>query len=127
MTTSFVTEAKADCSAFITYRPRAGRVSWKEPSVVLAVETFFPVNVLDAVTVTPGSGARPDLMVPRTMNRVRAIAGACCGDPDALAAGSALMPLAACECEGIEIADIAIAQLRIPSRVREVLRVLIGY
>src|SRR5437868_2435982 len=71
--------------------------------------------------------ARPDLMVPRTMNRVRAIAGACCGDPDALAAGSALMPLAACECEGIEIADIAIAQLRIPSRVREVLRVLIGY
>ena len=70
ITTSLVTGANAACSALMTYRPRAGRVSVKDPSGAVAVATFFPVSVLEAVTVTPGRGVLPDVTLPRTVNVV---------------------------------------------------------
>ena len=68
ITTSFVVAANAACSTLMTYRPRDGNVSVKEPSISLAAETFFPVRVLEALTAAPGSGVFPDLTVPCTTN-----------------------------------------------------------
>src|SRR5581483_5739619 len=68
-------------------------MSANEPSAAVAVDTFFPVSVFEAVTVTPGSGVTPALMVPRTMNCETAITGACCG-----LAGAAAVTAAAVVC-----------------------------
>src|SRR5581483_3718878 len=64
-------------------------MSANEPSAAVAVETFFPVSVFEAVTVTPGSGVTPALIVPRTRNCGTPIAGACCGGAGAAADAAA--------------------------------------
>src|SRR6184192_4215294 len=61
ITTSLVMAAKAACSILITYRPRDGNASVKEPSMLVAEETFFPVRVLEALTAAPGRGVFADL------------------------------------------------------------------
>ncbi len=58
-TTSRVCIANPMNSARNTYRPRGSPAKIKVPSEIVATVYFFPVKVLEAVSVTPGNGVFP--------------------------------------------------------------------
>ena len=83
----------------------------------MAVETFFPVSVLAADTVTPGNGVVPDLIMPRTMNCGVAKAGTVCADATAVGAGGWLRGAGDCAHMGTAIAKKQLANASpIPAR-----------
>ena len=75
----------------------------KDPSGAVAVATFFPVCVFEAVTVTPGSGVLADLIVPRTMKGTATTgvggAGAADGAADTVPVSSAACVAGAPVCD----------------------------
>jgi len=80
------------------------------------------VSVFEAVTVTPGSGVTPALMVPRTRNCGTAIAGACCG-----VAGVAEDAVAVVVCAELAMVDNTSAQPAAASRKSEMIGFFIDY